>query len=390
MNTDLKTLKVKTAGPKKGKKSKLFDRPRPSNQVGTAPGTPIHIGQQYEFQAYCTLFRYNQNESQEFPNLSPNDLKKELKSDHVNWVNIEGLHDVALIQQIGQLANLHALTIEDILNTSLRPQFETYSDYSFFALKMLYCQDDGSLTQEHVSLILHDNVLITFQETPGDVWGRIRDRIRGKTGTVCSRGADYLLYTLLDSIVDGYYQVIDRLGERIDDVEESLQTGPQDPLLKRTFELRREILILRKNIMPVRDLFNKALVAGTVFQEKTQIYLKDLSDHIIQVTESLALSMEMSNVLIDTYHSMQNQRLNQVMKTLTMISTIFLPLNFIAGVYGMNFSHMPELQWVHGYPMALSAMALVAVLMLIFFTKKGWLGGSRATLSKTSKATPKP
>jgi magnesium transporter len=156
-----------------------------------------------------------------------------------------------------------------------------------------------------------------------------------------------------------------------------LRCGPTDSQLGRIFEMRREILLLRKNIIPVRDLLNKVQVEGTAFQENTKVYLKDLSDHVVQVTESLWLSMEISNVLIDTYHSMQNQRMNAVMKTLTMISTVFLPLNFIAGVYGMNFKHMPELEWIHGYPMALAMMFLVSLLMVIFFIHKGWLWEAR-------------
>jgi magnesium transporter len=346
-----------------------------SQSLGKAPGTAVHIGQVYNFEPYVTLFRYNSAESKEFVGLTPADLPKEiLGGDHVNWVNVEGLHDVALIQKVASFFGLHALTVEDILNTGLRPGFETFPDYSFFALKMLYGTPDGGLTEEHVTLILKGNVVLTFQETPGDVWGKIRDRIRAQTSLVCTRGADYLLYMLIDSIVDGYYQVIADLGEKIDDIEEELALGPRNVMLQRTFGLRREILILRKHIMPVRDLFNKVQVNGGVFQDHTKLFLKDLSDHIVQVTESLTLSMEMSNVLIDTYHSMQNQRLNNVMKTLTIISTIFLPLNFIAGVYGMNFVHMPEIRWEHGYPMALCAMAFVAASMILFFVRKGWIG----------------
>jgi len=348
-------------------------------KLGQPPGTPVHIGRIYPFDPYVTLFRYSAVDSKEFSDLKVEDLRREiLEGDHVNWINVEGLHEVSFVQEVAKLCDLHPLTVEDIVNTSLRPGFESFPGYYFFALKMLYVTPEGSLTEEHVSIILKGNIVLTFQETPGDVWGRVRDRIRAQTGGVCSKGADYLVYMLIDSIVDGYYQVIDSLGERIDEIEVDLQLGPRNVMLKRTFGLRREILILRKHIMPVRDLFNKVQVNGGVFQEHTKLFLKDLSDHIVQVTESLTLSMEMSNVLIDTYHSMQNQRLNSVMKTLTIISTIFLPLNFIAGVYGMNFQHMPELSWIHGYPMALSAMAVVAISMILFFVRKGWIGESNS------------
>jgi magnesium transporter len=178
---------------------------------------------------------------------------------------------------------------------------------------------------------------------------------------------------MLDSIVDGYYQVVDRLGERIDQLEDELRQGPRETHLARIFEIRREILFLRKNIVPVRDLLNKVQVEGQVFQTNTKIYIKDLSDHITQVTEALSLSVDMSAVLIDTFHSMQNNRMNAIMKTLTMISTVFLPLNFIAGIYGMNFEHMPELKWHYAYPLVILLMTTVAVGMTAAFVKKGWL-----------------
>ncbi len=359
-------------GRKRFKRLKLFERSRDA-KLGLPPGTPVHVGAVHGFKPFCTLLRYNGSVTKEFQDIAPSQLAAELRPDGVNWINVEGVHDVKLAQEVSKILDLHPLTQEDIVNTTLRPQFDTIGGYSFFALQMLYCGPDGQLTVEHISLILKGNTVLTFQETPGDVFNRIRERIRTQSGPVCSKGPDYLLYLLLDSIVDGYYRVIDRLGERIDDIEEQMQLGPNDELLGQTFALRREILLLRKNIFPVRDVLNKVQVAGHVFQENTLIYVKDISDHILQVTDSLNLSMEMSNVLIDTYHSMQNQRLNAVMKTLTMISTIFLPLNFIAGIYGMNFEHMPETKWVYGYPMAISAMAFVGLLMMAFFIHKGWL-----------------
>lgn len=363
-------------GKKRFKRLKIFERNRDA-KIGLPPGTPVHVGAVHAFKPFGTLLRYNSTGSQEFTDISPADLPKELRPDGVNWINVEGVHDVKFAQEISKILDLHPLTQEDIVNTTLRPQFDTIAGYSFFALQMLYCGPEGQLIVEHISLILKGNTVLTFQETPGDVFGKIRDRIRLQSGPVCSKGADYLLYLLLDSIVDGYYQVIDRLGERIDDIEERMQQGANDELLGQTFALRREILLLRKSIFPVRDVLNKVQVAGHVFQENTLVYVKDISDHILQVVDSLNLSMEMSNVLIDTYHSMQNQRLNAVMKTLTMISTIFLPLNFIAGIYGMNFEHMPETKWVYGYPLAVGAMALVGALMIAFFIHKGWLWQKR-------------
>lgn len=363
-------------GVRKRRRVRLFEGMR-DQKLGLPPGTPVHVGLQREFTPWASFLQYKGDEYNEIQVLEPDLAQAALKPDFVNWINIEGVHDLKLVQKISTLLDLHPLTQEDIVNTTLRPQFESFNGYFFFALKMLYLSPEGVLLQEHVSLVLKDNTVLTFQETPGDVFGRIRERIRSKTGKVRARTADYLIYMLIDSIVDGYYQVVDRLSERIDKLEEELRCGPVDVHLGKIFEIRREILLLRKNIVPVRDLLNKVQVEGTVFQDNTLIYLKDLSDHIVQVTESLNLSMDMSNVMIDTYHSMQNQRMNAVMKTLTMISTIFLPLNFIAGVYGMNFQFMPELTWHYGYPIALSAMAIVAFLFVLFFIRKGWLWENR-------------
>jgi magnesium transporter len=369
--------------PRKKRKIRIFDRSR-SKKLGLPPGSVVPLGAPRDFQPYITLVQYQGDEFKEFDRVDSTQLAGLLKPGLVNWVNVEGVHDAKMIQQVAGVFDLHPLTQEDLVNTTLRPQFESYPGYFFFAIKMLYLGSDNHLTHEHVSLVLKGNTVITFQETPGDVFGRIRERIRSQTGKVRQRGADYLIYMLLDSIVDGYYQVVDRLGERIDTLEDELRCGPRDEHLASMFGVRRESLFLRKNIVPVRDMLNKIQVEGTVFQDNTKIFLKDLSDHVVQVSESLHLAMEMTNVLIDTYHSMQNQKLNAIMKTLTMISTIFLPLNLIAGIYGMNFKHMPELDFEYGYPAALSSMVVVLFFMLVFFVRKGWLFENRIRITPWS------
>ncbi|MES2962770.1 MAG: magnesium/cobalt transporter CorA [Bdellovibrionota bacterium] len=363
-------------GRSKRSRTRLFESGSKRN-AGLPPGTPVHVGSVRDFKPFAVLTQYHGENFAEIPIVDAQQLAREHRPNEVSWINVEGIHDIAFVQKFASYAGLHPLTIEDIANSTGRPKFESYGEYYFFVLKMLYLDADGHPQQEHISIVLKGNDIYTFQESPGDTFNVIRDRIRNRSGQVRTRSADYLVYMMLDSIVDGYYQVVDRLGERIDALEEELRCGPQDQHLGRTFEIRREILLLRKNIMPVRDLLNKVQVDGTVFQENTKLYLKDLTDHIQQVVDFLNLSMDMSKVLIDTYHSMQNQRMNAVMKTLTMISTVFLPLNFIAGVYGMNFEHMPELKWEFGYPMALGAMFLVMAWMVYFFVRKGWLLESR-------------
>ncbi len=359
----------------------LIEKINPS-KIGAPPGTPIHVGLKPEFDPFITAIRFSEDQVEEWLNIDISGLQNLTKTnDRALWVDIEGVHDVSLVTQVSQTLDLHPLTSEDVVNCHLRPQFESYPEYFFFALKMIYLgPEDPSLPggnrpliSEHVSLILKGQTLATFQEKPGDIFGRIRDRIRTKTGKIRSRGTDHLLYALLDAIVDGYLQVVDQLAERIELLEDELRKGPRDSHLAQIYALKREILWLRKTIFPVRDLLNKVQVEQSVFQENTRIYLRDLSDHVSQVTDSLSLSMEMVSVLVDTWHSMTNQKMNAIMKTLTMISTVFLPLNFIAGIYGMNFVHMPELQYEHGYYTVVAAMFMVALSIVGFFVYKGWL-----------------
>ncbi|HRK08185.1 MAG TPA: magnesium/cobalt transporter CorA [Pseudobdellovibrionaceae bacterium] len=346
-------------------------------------GTPIHSGVAQEFDAFATALIFNSQNLIEWLHLDPEQLQliKGSPGDTL-WLDVEGVHDTELVAQIAASLDLHPLTAEDVVNCGLRPQFESYPGYFFFAVKMIYLSHEASLdgldhephlVSEHVSLILKGQTLLTFQERPGDAFSRIRDRLRSQTGKLRHRGADYLLYTLLDAIVDGYLQVVDHLGDRIEKLEDELRRGPRADHLNRIYALKREILWLRKSIFPVRDLLNKVQVEQSVFQDNTKLFLKDLSDHVAQVVDSLSLSMEMVAVLFDTWHSLNNQKMNAIMKILTMISTVFLPLNFIAGIYGMNFEHMPELKVPWAYHATLGAMGFVALFSLGFFAWKGWL-----------------
>ena len=357
-------------------------------KLGKPPGTPIHVGDAQNFAPFITAIQFCENRVTEWLHIDTVKLNSLVTSEsakgnasEILWVDVEGVHDVALIAQVSQLLGLHSLTSEDLVNCHLRPQFESYPGYFFFALKMIYLAPENpeapdthrELISEHVSLVLRDRTLCTFQEKPGDIFGRLRDRIRTRTGKLRSRGADHLLYAVLDAIVDGYLQVVDHLADQIEILEDDMRLQARDSHLARIYQLKREILWLRKTIFPVRDLLSKVQVEQSVFQDNTKIYLRDLSDHVTQVTDSLTLSMEMVSVLVDNWHSLNNQKMNAIMKTLTMISTVFLPLNFIAGVYGMNFQNMPELTHPNGYRAVLAVMAVVAVSILGFFIARGWL-----------------
>lgn len=372
---------------RKTRPRRIIEKINPA-KIGAPPGTPIHVGPRPEFQPYINATRYSENEHQEWPRLATAAVlelisKQPLADSEPNvlWIDVEGVHDTGLVSAVGQALDLHPLTVEDVVNCGLRPTFEPFAGYYFFALNMIYLVPEDPenptsgkvIVAEHASFVLKNRILCTFQEKPGDIFGRIRERLTVKTSKLRLRGADHLLYTVLDAIVDGYLQVIDHLADRIERLEDDLRQGPRAEHLQQIYALKRDILWLRKMIFPVRDMMSKVQVEQSVFQDRTKIYLRDLSEHTAQVIDSLSISMEMVAVLLDTWHSLNNQRMNAIMKTLTMISTVFLPLNFIAGVYGMNFHHMPELLNPLGYPLVLVAMGLVAALIISFFVQRGWL-----------------
>ena len=348
------------------------------------PGTPVHIGDVPDFKPYVSVHTFCPDTLHEVLKIDPSHIDGVLRSipfdTKTNWIDVEGIHDVALIRQISQIFDIHPLTQEDLVNTNQRPSFVPFPGYYFFSLKMLYLNKETmTLQQEHVSFILKGNTVLSFQERPGDVFQVIRDRIAKGVGRVRMRGADYLAYMLLDAIVDGYYQIVDHIGDRIEALEEELRTGARQDHIERIHDLRREMLFLRKTILPVRDMVSKIQVEGSVFAENSRMYLTDLFDHIQQVADGISIYTELSSVLLETYHSQMNLKMNQIFKVLTMFSTIFLPLNFIAGIYGMNFEFMPELHKEWGYPVVLAVMAVVAILMVSWFIWAGWLFEKRRT-----------
>ncbi len=382
------------SAPRKRRKVELYKKTQ--QKALLPPGTPVHIGDVQDFDPYISIYVYcpeTLHERLKVPSASVEaELRKLSLESRTNWVDVEGIHDINLVKQISHFFDIHPLTQEDLVNSNLRPSFESYQGYYFFTLKMLYKHPETRvLQQEHVSIILKANTVISFQEKPGDVFHVIRDRIAKGIGKVRTRGADYLTYMLLDAIVDGYYQVTDHIGEKIEMLEEDLRQGVRGDHVERIYELKREILFLRKNIIPVRDMINKIQVEGAVFAENSRIYITDLFDHVQQAVESISIYTELTNALLESYHSMQNLKMNHIFKVLTMISTVFLPLNFIAGIYGMNFEHMPELKMAQAYPAVLIIMALVALGMVSWFIWAGWLFENRMVRRRQARSsTPLP
>ncbi|MDH4038758.1 MAG: magnesium/cobalt transporter CorA [Candidatus Krumholzibacteria bacterium] len=296
-------------------------------------------------------------------------------SDTVSWIDVEGLHDTDLLNRFGSHFGLHPLVLEDILNTHQRPKIEEYDDYLYMVVRMLAPGTNGAeLHSEQVSIILARRFVITFQEIPGDVFDPLRKRIDLGKGRVRRMGTDYLVYSIIDTIVDNYFLLLEKIAERIEEIEDSITASPQPEDLSRVHQLRRELVYLRRNIWPLRDVVISLERSETeLVSEDARIYIRDLHDHVVQVIESLENFRDVLASLQDLYASSIGQRTNEVIRVLTIISTIFVPLTFLAGVYGMNFDILPELHWRHGY-FAFWAVSVVLVASLIAFLRsRRWI-----------------
>jgi magnesium transporter len=294
----------------------------------------------------------------------------------VTWINVEGLHQVEILEKLGECYGFHPLVLEDILNTDQRPKMEDYGDYLYVVLKMLSLQGQkNEIVTEQVSILLGSNFVISFQEGgEGDVFNSIRDRIKNGKGRIRKMGADYLAYALLDAVVDNYFIILEKLGEKIELLEEELVTRPTSHTLNLIHHMKREMIFLRKAVWPLREVVGGLERAETsLFKEATRIYLRDIYDHTIQVIDTVETFRDMVSGMLDIYLSSVSNRLNSVMKVLTIIATIFMPLTFLAGIYGMNFKYMPELEWRWGYPFIWLIMIGIGVFMLIYFRKKKWM-----------------
>lgn len=344
-----------------------------SVKAGLPPGSLIHVGERRTEGVSASLIRYDLDNFSEEKSLTPADVCALPAYQGVTWVNTDGLGDTEAIRQIGECFGIHSLTLEDILNTQQRPKKEEFDTYLFIVLKMLYLSD-GEVNAEQISLVLKDDVVLSFQEQEGDVFDQVRNRIRNKKGRIRSLPASYLLYALIDSIVDGYFIVLESVAEQIENLHEELLENPTTDTLRTIHCLRQDIIFIRKSIWPLREVVSglERDESGLI-GESTLIYYRDVYDHTIQIVESLEGYRDVVSGMLDIYLSTASNRMNEIMKVLTIIATIFIPLSFVAGVYGMNFINMPELAWAWGYPAALLLMFAVASVMLVFFRRKGWL-----------------
>ncbi|MCL4477343.1 MAG: magnesium/cobalt transporter CorA [Nitrospirae bacterium] len=346
-----------------------------SRKSGLPPGTLVHIGEKKTEEIKITVMDYDETSCREeqFTSIEACFVFKDKPS--VTWINVEGLHNIENIQKLGDCYGFHPLVLEDILNTDQRPKIEDFDAYLYIVLKMLHNGKSPQTVTEQISLILGPNYVISFQEgIEGDVFNSIRERIRTGKGRIRTQGADYLAYSLIDAIVDNYFVVIEKMGERIEDLEDELIKSPVAETLQEIHDLKREMIFLRKAVWPLREVIS-SLGRGEspLIKDPTRIYLRDVYDHTIQVIDAIETSRDMLSGMLDIYLSSMSHKMNEVVKFLTIIGTIFIPLTFLAGVYGMNFEHMPELKWRWGYFVLWAVMSGMAVFMLLYFKKKKWL-----------------
>ena len=344
-------------------------------KVGLTPGTLVHTGDQKVEKARINIIDYDEARIEEKEVETIEECFPFRDSPSVTWINIDGVHDLELVEKIGEYFNIHPLTLEDIVNTGQRPKLEDFESHIFIVLKMLYCEPvKNEVEAEQVSLIVGSNFVISFQERVGDVFDPVRERIRKGKGRIRRAGADYLAYALIDSIVDSYFVILEQLGEGIEDVEQELATNPTQDTLQNIRVFKKEMLFLRKSVWPLREVVN-SLERGdlALFHESTGIYLRDVYDHTIQIIDTVESYRDMLSGMLDVYLSSISNKMNEVMKVLTIFASIFIPLTFFAGIYGMNFTFMPELGWSWGYFAALGFMALVGISLVIYFKRKKWL-----------------
>ena len=346
-----------------------------SKKVGLPPGTIVHIGNKRMEKVKINIIDYNEEHFQEKEVKSAGECFPYKDKSTITWINIDGVHEIKVIEEIGKLFNLHSLILEDIVDTDQRPKIKDFRDYIFIILKMLYCdKKSNEMKIEQVSLILGKNYVISFQEREGDVFDFIRDRIRNNIGRIRKLGADYLVYSLMDAIVDNYFTIIEKLDEEIENLEDKVISQQNPANVQAIHKLKRDLIFLRKSVWPLREVIS-ILERGEspLVLESTNLYLRDVYGHTIQVMDTVESLRDIISGILDIYLSSINTRMNEIMKVLTIIATIFIPLTFITGIYGMNFQYMPEIKWFWGYPLILSVMLIIGIVMVIFFKRKKWM-----------------
>jgi len=349
-------------------------------KIGQSPGSLIYMGDKPESEFRLKFFSYDKDDYIEEVLSNPEEIKKYVDSNKKLWINVDGIQHTKLIGKIGEQFKINPLTLEDILNTAHRPKTEDLTDYLFIVFKILSIEKASQqLKVEHISLILGNNFILSFQEDENDEFEIIRENLRKNKGHIRDNGIDYLAYRILDFAIDNYFIVLENIGDRIEVIEDELLDKPSNETLHQLYKLKGDMVTIRRVVWPLRETVNSLeKTESHLIKRNITPYLRDLYDHLIQIIDTTENYREMISGMMDIYLSSISNKLNEVMKVLTIISTLFIPLTFIAGIYGMNFNtqaspyNMPELNWLFGYPFVLTIMSLVAVSLLIFFKRKKW------------------
>lgn len=352
--------------------SKFFPK---AKRAGLPPGTLIYSGEKKAEKVRIKLIDYDGSQLEEKEVETVEECFPFKDTPTVTWINIDGVHNIEYIDKLGKHFDLHPLILEDIVNTQQRPKMEDSDNYIFIVLRMLQSDNVANgIKSEQISIILGYNFVISFQESEGDVFEPVRERLRQGKGRIRKMGTDYLSYALVDAIVDNYFLILEKFGEIIENIEDKLMQAPTHDILHTIHHLKGETISLRKSVWPLREVVNGLQkTEATLIQEHTKIYFRDVYDHTIQVIDTIESFRDMISGILDIYLSSVSNHMNEVMKVLTIFAAIFIPLTFIAGIYGMNFSFMPELSWHWGYPIVLTVMTLIAFFLLFYFKRKRWL-----------------
>ena len=349
------------------KKSKI------QKKLGKAPGTITYMGDRDNSVSTLDVIAYSDDTLDEYSPVNVETLLEDAR-DQVKWINLVGLSDEVFIEKLGKLFQLNSLVLEDAVHTEQRPKIDEYDTYIFGVFKMLYLNSEQRIVTEHVAITLFKKEVLVFQELNEDVFDGVRQRLRGHLGRIRSKGADYLFFALLDAIIDNYFMILESISERMEILEEEVYQKPKPKTAHKIQELKKEVLRIRRDIAPVRELIGRLIDTEHPFITKdTKLYLRDVLDHCIEINESLQIYREMAMSLMEMYMSNVSNKMNEVMKVLTVMASIFIPLTFIAGVYGMNFDNMPELHMKNGYFVVLGAMFIILIIMLVYFKRKRWI-----------------
>lgn len=345
-----------------------------SRKAGLPPETLIYTGEKKAKSPQVTLLSFNATQLQEAKGTTLEECLTAKLSSGLTWINVDGLENVDLLKNIGATFNLKGLTLEDILNTNQRPKIEEFENYIFIVLKiMLWNATKKKFSVEQISIVFGENFLLSFQESTTSLITQIQERIRKNQGRLRNNGSDYLAYSLLDIIIDQEFIILDYLGETIEKIEDSIVGSSKPKNLQELYSLKRKILLFRKAVWPTREIVNHLLHAtGPLVATTTIPYLRDVYDHIVQVMDTIETFRDLLSNILDIYLASLTNKTNEVMKVLTIIATIFIPITFIASIYGMNFTNMPELHWRYGYPFTLLTMLIVTICMLAYFKNKKW------------------